>query len=112
MGYALPAYFPFMTTRRVACGVIGAGWWGTSAHIPALLRHPGAELVAIQTRDADDAGRVARHFAIPQAFISAEELIALPGLEAVVISSPPHLHYPQARAALLRGLHVLVEKSR
>ena len=95
---------------KVVCGVIGAGWWGTYAHIPALLAHPRAKLAAIQTREKESAAKIARDFNIPRTYTSADELIAQPDIQAVVISSTPHLHYPQARAALMRGLHVLVEK--
>ena len=96
--------------RKVVCGVIGAGWWGTYAHVPALLAHPRAQLAAIQTRDPEAAAKISCDFNIPRAFTSAEELIAQPDLEAVVISSTPHLHYSQTLAALRRGLHVLIEK--
>jgi predicted dehydrogenase len=96
--------------RKVVCGVIGAGWWGTYAHLPALISHSRAKLVAIQTRDRDSAVKIARDFNIPRTYTCADDLIAQEGLEAVVISSPPHLHFQQTSAALRRGLHVLVEK--
>ena len=96
--------------ERVRCGVIGAGWWGTTAHIPALKRHPHAELVAVQGRDLATIRKVARHFDIPHAHDSAEALLQTPGLAAVVVSSTPNMHYEQAKAALERGMHVLVEK--
>lgn len=99
-----------MANRKLKCGVIGAGWWATYAHIPALKAHPDADLVAIQKRDPAEARRVADDFGIPLALASAEELLAVDGLEAVVIASPPNVHYQQAAAALRRNLHVLVEK--
>ena len=37
-------------------------------------------------------------------------MLALPDLDAVVVSSIPTLHYAQTKAALERGLHVLIEK--
>jgi len=37
-------------------------------------------------------------------------LLALPELDAVIISSTPNVHFAQAKAALERGLHVLIEK--
>lgn len=101
---------PNQTARKIRCGVIGAGWWGTYAHIPALLEHPNAELTAIQTHGNEKAQQVARDFGIPHAYSSYEELLAKENLEAVVVSSTPNLHYEQARAALQKGLHVLVEK--
>lgn len=95
---------------KIKCGVMGAGWWGTFAHIPALLSHPRAELVAIQEQDREKARKVAADFGIPQACTTAGELLAIDGLEAVVISSSPNLHYEQAAAALRLGKHVLIEK--
>ncbi len=96
--------------RTVKCAVIGAGWWGTAAHIPALKRHPGAELAAVQSQDAAKARKTARDFGATHACTTMEEVLAVPGLEAVIISSTPNAHYGQARAALERGLHVLIEK--
>jgi predicted dehydrogenase len=95
---------------RIKCGVLGAGWWATFAHIPALLSHPRAELWAIQKSDIDQALKVAADFGIPHAFSSAAELLAIEELQAVVVSSSPNLHYEQAAAALRMGKHVLVEK--
>jgi predicted dehydrogenase len=96
--------------KTVKCAVIGAGWWGTAAHIPALKRHPGAELAAVQSRDAAKARKTAQDFGASHACTTMEEVLAVPGLEAVIISSTPNAHYLQARSALERGLHVLIEK--
>jgi predicted dehydrogenase len=96
--------------QRIKCGVIGAGWWATYAHIPALLTHPAAELVAIQKRDPSRARKVADDFGVPIACSTVSELLAIEGLQAVVVSSSPNLHYDQARAALIQGKHVLIEK--
>jgi predicted dehydrogenase len=96
--------------KRIKCGVIGAGWWATYAHIPALLAHPAAELVAIQKRDLVEARKVANDFGVPMACATTAELLAIVGLEAVVVSSSPNLHYEHAVAALELGKHVLIEK--
>jgi len=96
--------------KKVKCGVLGAGWWGTFAHIPGIIGHPQAELVAIQSRNADEARKVAEAFGVCHACQTDDELLAIEDLDAVVVSSTPNMHYAQARAALERGLHVLVEK--
>lgn len=96
--------------KKVRCAVIGAGWWATYAHIPALQEHPQAELVAIQSRDLDGAVQVAKDFGVPRAYASPEELLEKETLDAVVVASSPNLHYGQARMALQKGVHVLVEK--
>jgi predicted dehydrogenase len=95
---------------KIKCGVIGAGWWATFAHIPALLSHPHAELIAIQKRNREQGQKVADDFGIPFACATASELLAIDNLQAVVVSSSPHLHYEHASAALALGKHVLIEK--
>ena len=95
---------------KIKCGVIGAGWWATYAHIPALLGHPEAELVAIQNDNPQEAQRVARDFGVPMACTTVKDLLAIEAISAIVVSSSPHLHYEDALAALASGKHVLIEK--
>ena len=95
---------------KVRCAVVGAGWWGVEAHIPAIKSHPRAELVALQKRDSEAARRVAHDFDIPNACSTVEEVLAIDGLQAVIVSSTPNMHYPHARSALEAGCHVLIEK--
>ena len=95
---------------KVRIGIIGAGWWATSAHIPAVKSHPNAELVAVQSREKAKAERIARDFGATHACASLEEILALKELDAVIIASTPNVHHFQAKAALKRGLHVLLEK--
>jgi len=95
---------------EIKCGVIGAGWWATFAHIPALLSHPDAKLVAIQNNDPHEAQKIAHDFGIPFACTTPDELLAIEGISAIVVSSSPSLHYRDAFAALSHGKHVLIEK--
>jgi predicted dehydrogenase len=96
--------------KRVGIGVIGAGWWATTAHLPAIKAHPGADLVAVQSREKGKVDRIARDFGAKHACTGVDELLSLPGLDGVIVSTTPNVHFVQARAALERGLHVLVEK--
>ncbi|HEX3624993.1 MAG TPA: Gfo/Idh/MocA family oxidoreductase [Verrucomicrobiae bacterium] len=96
--------------KKVRIGIIGAGWWATSAHIPAVKSHPGAELVAVQSREKTNCEKIARDFDAKHAFVDFRDLVALKELDAVIVASTPNVHFAQARAALERGLHVLIEK--
>jgi predicted dehydrogenase len=96
--------------KKARIAIAGAGWWATTAHIPAIKSHPAAELVAIQSRESANAERIARDFDVKHACVELEELLAVPGLDGVIVSTTPNMHHLQARAALERGLHVLVEK--
>ena len=48
-------------------------------------------------------------FGFPFATEEYQELLQQ-GLDGVVVTSPHHLHYAHARAALEAGCHVMVEK--
>jgi predicted dehydrogenase len=96
--------------RSVKVAVIGAGWWGTNAHIPAFKKHPQAELVAVQARTMEKARKVADDFGVPMACTTVDEVLAIDGLEAVAISTTPNVHYEQTKAALQAGKHVVLEK--
>ncbi len=96
--------------KTVRMGVIGAGWWATFAHLPAVKSHPHAELLAVQSREQTAVEKIARDFGVPHAGTSVDDLLSLPELDAVIIASTPNVHFAQAKAALARGLHVLIEK--
>jgi predicted dehydrogenase len=98
------------TDPPLQVGVIGAGWWATFAHIPAINAHPRAELLAVQSRSQSKAGKVAKDFGAKHAVTDPVALLDLPGLDAVVIATTPNMHHTQAKAALERGKHVLIEK--
>jgi len=96
--------------KAVKIGVIGAGWWATKNHLPALLSNPAAEVVGICGLGAERIRKVQELFGLPFATESYEELLARCELDGVIVSSPHTLHYQHAKAALERGCHVLVEK--
>jgi predicted dehydrogenase len=96
--------------KQISIGVIGAGWWATFAHLPAVRSHSSAKLVAIQTRGREQAEKIARDFGAAHACTEVEELLAVQRLDAVIVASTPNVHFAQVKAALERGLHVLVEK--
>jgi predicted dehydrogenase len=81
--------------------VVGADWWATTAHIPALRNQPLARLIAVQSRDIERARRIARDFQITNACATMEEVLAVGGIDGVVISSTPNAHFAQTYAALL-----------
>lgn len=96
--------------KTINIGVIGAGWWATLAHIPAVQKHPLGKILGVQCRREEKARNIAADFGISNACTSVDELLALDGMDAVIISSTPNVHYEQALAALKAGKHVLLEK--
>jgi len=94
----------------VRWGILGTAAIATSRFIPAMRDARAARLVAIASRDAAKAKAVAGEFAIPRHFGSYDALLADPGIEAVYLPLPNHLHVEWAARALAAGKHVLCEK--
>jgi len=98
------------SSARVRWGVLGAARIAIKKVIPAMQRCASAEVVAIASREADKADFAAIALNIPNAYGSYEELIADPGVDAVYIPLPNHLHVEWATRAAEAGKHVLCEK--
>jgi predicted dehydrogenase len=96
-----------MSKTRI--GFIGAGWWATSNHMPLLAKRDDVEMAAVCGLDPDLLHAVQEEFHFPFATEDYQELLAQE-LDGVVVTSPHHLHYEHARAALLSGRHVMCEK--
>jgi predicted dehydrogenase len=96
-------------SERARIGVIGAGWWATSYHLPALVAHPRAEVVAVVDLDVRKAEEAARRNGVPLAFTDHRRLLET-GIDGVVVATPHDTHFALARDALEAGADVLVEK--
>ncbi len=93
----------------IRVGVIGTGF-GASLHLSALRESAEFETVAICSRRSDRARAAAIDHGIAEHYSDYRELARSPGIEAVIVASPPHLHHPMAIAALEHDKHVLCEK--
>ncbi len=89
-------------------GLIGYGAWGAH-HARVVAANPDAALVAIAARSEATAAKARGEHPSCKVFTDYRELLAQE-LEAVVIVLPSHLHHEVARAALVAGRHVLLEK--
>ena len=94
----------------VRIGVVGTGAIAQLAHLPVLAKMRGAELVAVCDNDRPKARALADRFGVPDVFTDIEDMLELDELEAVVITTPNHLHEPHVLAALASKRHVLCER--
>ena len=98
-----------MTGDRLRVGVVGYGYWG-----PNLARNlnelAGAELQLLC--DPREAARERAQLRYPGLVTTAEfdDVLSDDDVDAVVVATPVSTHYGIAKAALLAGKHVFVEK--
>ena len=97
-------------TGHVRVGLIGCGQIAQLAHLNIVRALLGVDLVAIA--EADEERRDAAKRLAPGTRIVSDyrDLLALDGVDAVVISLPPRLHAESAAAAHESGRHVYLEK--
>ena len=91
-------------------GILGAAKFAREHMGPAIHAARGAELVALATSNAHKAEGF-QAFA-PQLLVrdSYDALLADPGIDAVYVPLPNHLHVEWSLKALAAGKHVLCEK--
>jgi len=94
--------------NRIKVGVAGLGFIGP-AHIEALRRIPGIEVVAVSETSEELAKEKARQMGIAKYHGRFEDLLK-EDIDCVHICTPNNLHFKMAKAALLAGKHVVCEK--
>jgi predicted dehydrogenase len=90
----------------IRTAVIGVGYLGRF-HAQKYAQLPGSKLVAVVDANPDVAERVGAELGV-EGLIDA--LQVLERVDAVSIAVPTPLHFDIGRAALERGIHVLMEK--
>jgi predicted dehydrogenase/aryl-alcohol dehydrogenase-like predicted oxidoreductase len=95
--------------RRLRWGIIGTG---SIAHaLGEALRHSETGyLLAVGSRGQESADKFADEFGAERRYSSYEALLADPGVDAVYIALPNHLHMYWAVRAAEAGKHILCEK--
>jgi predicted dehydrogenase len=97
-----------MSLAQIGAAVIGTGFIGT-VHVEAL-RRIGVQVRGVLGSTPDRGSARALALGVPKAYDSLEALLADPAVDVVHVTSPNHLHVPQASAVLAAGRHVVCEK--
>lgn len=86
----------------------GEGAMGVN-HMKALKTIEGVEVASLAGGIAEDSKKFAEEWKIPHWSLNLEECLDQPGIDAVILTTPSHMHPDQSELALGRGKHVLVE---
>ncbi|MCY2988968.1 MAG: Gfo/Idh/MocA family oxidoreductase [Planctomycetota bacterium] len=94
---------------QVGVGVVGLGFVGAGAHLPAFQKMKQANLVAISDVNEKALNKQAKKHGVPSTYTDYRKMLADPNVQAVVIAVPTQHHASIAIAALEAGKHVLCE---
>ncbi|HZY00634.1 MAG TPA: Gfo/Idh/MocA family oxidoreductase [Dermatophilaceae bacterium] len=99
-----------MTSGSVnTVGLAGFGSAGRGIHAP-LLRQAGMTIGAVSTADPQRAEQVRREVPGARVVADLDALLAMAGLDLIVLATPSGLHAPQARQCIDAGIAVVVDK--
>ena len=97
-----------MSGPAVRFAILSPSNWGCR-YLEAVRDSSHLRLAAVWGRSHENATAVGQKYG-GRLFSSYEAILADPEIEAVLLPTPHFLHYVQAKAALLAGKHVFVEK--
>jgi predicted dehydrogenase len=97
-----------VTGVGVGAVVVGTSF-GCLSHVRAM-RAAGFDVLAIVGRDPEKTAARAERFQVPNAMTSLADALALPGVDAVAVATPPHTHAPIVLDVVAAGKHVVCEK--
>lgn len=98
--------------KRIRYAVVGAGWFGQSAVLPAFANaKENSELSAIVSGDAEKRAVLSSDYGVPAYSLEQyDDLLASGRIDAVYLVSVNAAHKEEAVIAARHGVHVLCEK--
>jgi len=93
-------------TSRIGVGLVGYGLAGAILHAPIIEALPDYRIAAVMTSRAEAGARRDR----PMVVTDIEALLAVDGVDLVIIVTPNERHADHADAALRAGKHVVIDK--
>lgn len=98
-----------MNRQKSKIGLIGAGWWATTNHLPILEKRNDIELTSVCRLGKEELKKVSDRFGFIHSTENYKELLEN-DLDGVIVASPHTKHFEHALAAINKGFHVMCEK--
>ena len=96
--------------QSLRVGILGCGPISQAAHFESCIKARNVELYAICDVAKDLVSRLAAYYQPKQTYLSYDEMLGDPKVDAVIIAIADQFHVEAASRALAAGKHVLVEK--
>ncbi len=96
--------------HKLRIGIVGAGDIVRTRHLPALKRHPEAEIIAVSNSTYESSEKFCSE-SLPHAtpMQNWADLLAIDDLDIVWIGTPPYMHSAVTVSALEAGKHVFCQ---
>ena len=94
--------------KEIKVGIAGTGFIGP-AHLEALRRN-NIKVIGLAEANPELCQQKAAELGIEKAYPNFNAMIEDPEISVIHLATPNLLHFPQAKAALLAGKHVICEK--
>ena len=96
--------------KRVKLGIIGCGMIVDMKFTKAIQAVPDVEMVAVCDVVEEKAKACAEKFGVSAVFTDYNQMLAVPEIDAVLVTTPHQYHCSPVIACAKAGKHVLVEK--
>ncbi len=96
-------------TGPVGIAIVGAGYWGVN-YVRVFRELPDAELVVVCDQREHRLREIEQKFPGTRTTTSLTDVLAMDGVDAVVVCTPATSHYSVTRQCIVAGKHILVEK--
>lgn len=93
--------------KKIKTAIVGFGKSGSIFHLPILECLNEYEIKSVVSSDEK---KVKKRLPDVEVYSSLDELLDKSPVDLVIITSPNHLHYEQAKKCILKKKHVVVEK--
>ena len=94
--------------KKIKYGLVGCGFFG-SVHAQEILKIKNAELVSVYSKNGDSAKRLSKNIGC-QYDLNLSNLVKRKDIDALIITSPNHLHKKPVILAANNNKHILCEK--
>jgi len=95
---------------RIRWGILGNATIARKCVIPAIAKSANGMLLALGTRSPENVREATNQYGIERVYDTYDGVLEDPGVDAVYLPLPNHLHRPWTLKALAAGKHVLCEK--
>ena len=95
--------------RKIKAAIIGSGFMG-SAHLEALQRIGGVEVVVLASDDEKNGKALAEKFSVSSFTNDWKAVVANPNVDIIHNCTPNNLHFDVNKAAIENNKHIISEK--